>query len=62
MEKIRKLTNGRLMDHFRDAVCDNNYNPSDEDYNKSGFTLCELQDEILRRMTKDQEQDNTEND
>lgn len=47
-----------LLEHFKDAICDRNYNPSGEDYNKSGFSLFELESEILFRMCKaEDEQD-----
>lgn len=54
---IKKLSNRELLQHFKDAVCDNNYNPSSEPYNKSGFTYHELQSEILDRMAKDMPDD-----
>jgi hypothetical protein len=47
---ITKLDNCVLISHFKDAVMDDNYNPSSEDYNQSGFTLYELEQEVLRRM------------
>lgn len=49
---IENLTNFELLLHFKDAVCDKNYNPSSEDYNKSGFSYDELEEEILKRMNK----------
>ena len=50
---IEKLTNYELLEHFKDAVCDKNYNPSSENYNKSGFTYDELEGEILKRMNNE---------
>lgn len=50
MKDITKLTNFELLEYFKDAVCDQNYNPSSKDYNQSGFTYYELQEEILNRM------------
>lgn len=47
---ITKLDNHVLISHFKDAVMDDNYNPSSEDYNQSGFTLYELESEILKRI------------
>lgn len=51
--KIEKFSNSMLLKHFEDAVCDNNYSPSSDDYNKSGFTYIELKREILKRMDID---------
>ena len=44
------FTNNELLEHFKKAVCDRNYNPTDDDYNKSGYTYDELEAEILNRM------------
>jgi hypothetical protein len=48
--KIEDIGNLCLIEHFKDAVMDNNYNPSSEPYNKSVFTLEELEQEVLRRV------------
>ena len=50
MNKLEEMTSLTLLQHFENAVCDKNYNPSSEDYNKSGFTYEELVNEILNRM------------
>jgi hypothetical protein len=50
MNKLENLSNWQLLEHFREAVMDRNYNPTSKDYNQSGFTYEELEDEILRRM------------
>ena len=55
--KIEKLSNHELMAHFKDAVCDNNYNPSSEPYNKSGFTYDELENEIYNRFSKSENEE-----
>ena len=49
-DKIKTLSNYELIEAFKDAVMDNNYNPSNKDYNESGFTLDELESEIYRRL------------
>jgi hypothetical protein len=52
MNKIENLDDWTLLNHFKNAVCDYNYNPSSSDYNQSGFTYDELKSEILKRMSK----------
>lgn len=52
--EIQHLSDFDLIEHFKDAICDGNYNPTDTDYNKSGFTLSELQLEIMKRMACEQ--------
>lgn len=52
MNKIENLDDYLLLSHFKDAVCDKNYNPSSKDYNQSGFTYDELENEILKRMSE----------
>lgn len=49
---IENLSNHELLEHYKDAVCDNNYNPNSENYNKSGFTYDELEAEILNNNLK----------
>jgi len=49
--KITKLDNYTLLEHYQDAIKSFHYNPTDTDYNQSGFSLDELEDEILRRMS-----------
>jgi hypothetical protein len=53
MKDITKLDNYDLIEYFKDAIKDRHYNPSDIDYNKSGFKLWELEEEIMSRMTKE---------
>lgn len=48
--KLREMTNYQLLSHYNEAVCDSNYNPSSKDYNQSGYTLEQLENEILNRM------------
>lgn len=48
--EIKNLTNTELLEHFKDAVADNHYSPFAESLNKSGFSLDELENEILQRM------------
>lgn len=56
---IKDMSNHDLLSHFKDAICDSHYNPSNEDYNESGYSLYELKQEILSRMRNvDDEQDN----
>lgn len=50
MKQINNLTNEQLLDYYKDAICDKHYNPSNELYNKSIFSLSELEEEILKRM------------
>ena len=50
MNKLEKMSSLTLLEHFEDAVCDKNYNPSSENYNESGFSYEELRNEILNRM------------
>lgn len=54
---IGKLSNLQLITYFKDAVCDNNYNPSSKPYNKSGFTYDELETEIFNRLPKENDDD-----
>ena len=52
---IKLFTNTQLISHFKDAVVDDNYNHMElpgEDYNTSGFSVDELEKEILRRMRR----------
>lgn len=49
---IKNLSDSTLLDYFKQATCDENYNPSSIPYNQSGFTLQELEDEVLSRMSK----------
>jgi len=49
--EIKSLTNTQLLNNFKDAVADNHYSPFAESLNKSGFTLEELENEILERMS-----------
>jgi len=39
---ISDASNSSLVEHFEDAVCDKNYNPTSDPYNKSGLTYEEL--------------------
>ena len=48
--EIKNLTNTQLLEHFKDAVADHHYSPFAESLNKSGFSLDELEKEILQRM------------
>lgn len=50
MNKIKKISSHALLSYYKEAVMDDNYNPSNEYYNQSGFTLEELENEILTRM------------
>lgn len=54
---IKDLTNHQLVENFKEAVMDYNYNPTSTPYNESGFSLDELESEILRRMGSDDDDD-----
>lgn len=56
LKTIKEMSDYVLIEHFKDAICDRNYNPSGEDYNKSGFSLFELESEILFRMCKTEDE------
>jgi len=47
---IANVSNSTLLEVFEDAVCDRNYNPTSDDYNKSGYTYAELKAEIIDRL------------
>jgi len=47
---IHNVSNSTLLETFEDAVCDRNYNPTSDDYNKSGYTYAELKAEIIDRL------------
>lgn len=47
---IHIVSNSTLLEAFEDAVCDRNYNPTSDNYNKSGYTYAELKAEILDRL------------
>lgn len=47
---MKELTNAQLIEHFKDAIRDSNYNPTDTPYNQSKFTLDELEEEVFSRM------------
>lgn len=47
---IEDLTNYDLVRSFEDAVRDSHYNPTNEEYNESGFSKAQLRHEILRRL------------
>lgn len=47
---IHIVSNSTLLEAFEDAVCDRNYNPTGDDYNKSGYTYAELKAEIVNRL------------
>jgi hypothetical protein len=47
---IEDLTTDELIECFKDAVCDRNYNPSSESYNQSGFSYKQLLTELYRRL------------
>ncbi len=47
---IHNVSNSTLIEVFEDAVCDRNYNPTSDDYNKSGHTYAELKAEIIDRL------------
>jgi hypothetical protein len=53
MNDINELDNYDLLEYFKDAIKDRHYNPSNENYNTSGFKLCELEEEVMSRMKKD---------
>lgn len=48
---MEKFSNTELLNHYYDACCDSNYNPTNRQYNQSGFTFDELENEILNRMS-----------
>lgn len=50
MESIKKLNNNALLYYYNQAIRNSHYNPSDTNYNDSGFTESELEDEVLLRM------------
>lgn len=54
MTNIEDFDNYELLTHFKDAVCDRHYNPSGDDYNESGFSYDELETELLKRMSKNE--------
>jgi hypothetical protein len=37
--KIEELSIYELLEHFENAVCDNNYNPTSVSFNKSEFFI-----------------------
>ena len=47
---IHIVSNSTLLETFEDAVCDRNYNPTNANYNKSGYTYGELKFEIIDRL------------
>ena len=47
---IHIVSNSNLLEVFEDAVCDRNYNPTSDNYNKSGYAYAELKAEILDRL------------
>lgn len=47
---IHNVSNTTLLEVFEDAVCDKNYNPTSDNYNKSGYSYAELKAEILDRL------------
>lgn len=47
---IHNVSNSTLLEVFEDAVCDRNYNPTSDKYNKSGYTYAELKAEIFDRL------------
>ena len=47
---IHNVSNSTLLETFVDAVCDRNYNPTNDNYNKSGYTYGELKFEIIDRL------------
>lgn len=49
--EIENLTHDELIAHFKDAICDDHYNPNDKPYNASVFTLQELEAEIFKRLS-----------
>ena len=55
INSIDQLSDYELLEHFKDAVCDNNYNPSSTPYNQSKFSFEELEAEILKRMSNEKE-------
>jgi hypothetical protein len=58
--KLDTISNYELLQHFKDAVMDRNYNPTSEDYNKSGHSLGDLEEEVIKRMNKCSEHDATD--
>lgn len=54
---IIKLSNDKLLDDYTECVQDRHYNPSSDPYYKGEFTLDELYSEILRRMSRDENED-----
>jgi hypothetical protein len=46
---MEDLTIYQLLEHFENAACDLNYNPTPNSFNKSEFSLSELREEIIRR-------------
>ena len=50
---ISNLSNSELLNHFKDAVRDDHYNPSGNNCNESGFSYDELESELLSRMPND---------
>ena len=47
---IHNVSNSALLEAFEDAVCDRNYNPTNDNYHKSGYTYAELKAEIVDRL------------
>ena len=47
---INYISNSTLLEEFENAVCDRNYNPTNDNYNKSGYTYAELKAEIINRI------------
>lgn len=48
---INEMTDRQLVSSFKDAVCDDNYNPTSTPYNDSDFSLEELEEELYRRLS-----------
>lgn len=50
MSKLEEMPSYTLIGYYKEAVMDYNYNPTDKKYNQSGYTLEELENEVLNRI------------
>jgi len=58
---IKCLTIGSLVEFFEGAVKDNYYQPHDYKHDTGGYTLDELREELLRRLSYTENQTNSDN-
>lgn len=54
---IREFSNYYLLECYRWAIRDDHYNPTDKEYNESGYSLDQIEKEFYRRLKKFEEDD-----